>query len=138
MAIACSCQEQWTCALLLHTESVTPCAAARRMAVTDVSSNFSATNNRLLSFEYIMSASSAAMQTVQLLRVQPNWWLAACRVGSCAQTVCAVWLVDELHYKQLRTISFAYGPVLVSRSTAADAAVALYVTRCIVCMYESL
>ena len=56
------------------------------MAVTDLSSSFSATNNRLLCFKYIMPACFAAMETVLLLRLQSNWWLAACRVGSCGLT----------------------------------------------------
>ena len=65
--------------MLLQAESVTSCAAARRMAVTDLSTSFSATNNRLPSFEYIMCAYSAMMEKVQLGSLQSDWWLAACR-----------------------------------------------------------
>ena len=67
--------------MLVLQHSVTSTQQSARMAVTDLSSSFGATNNRLLCFECIMAACSAAMETVQLLRVQPNWWLAACRVS---------------------------------------------------------
>ena len=68
--------------MLLQAESVTSCAAVRRMAVTDGSCSLPGINNRLLGFKYIMSASSAVMEKVQLGSLQSDWWLAACRVRS--------------------------------------------------------
>ena len=71
--------------MLVLQHSVTSTQQSARMAVTDHSSSFGATKNRLLSFTYIMPAFSAAMETVQLLFRQPTWLLAAGPVGSCAQ-----------------------------------------------------
>ena len=97
--------------VLLQAESVTSCAAVRRMAVTHLSTSFSAANNRLLSFEYIMRAYSAVMEKVQLGSLQSDWWLAACRVRSCAQTVCAV-------FSSTSTLRAAYNHQLYLRTGA--------------------
>ena len=71
--------------VLVLPHSVTSTQQSARMAVTDHSSSFGATNNRLLNFEYIMAACSAAMETVQLLFRRSNWLLAVRPVGSCTQ-----------------------------------------------------
>ena len=103
--------------MLLQAESVTSCAAVRRMAVIDGSCSLPGINNRLLGFKYIMSASSAVMEKVQLGSLQSDWWLAACRVRSCARTVCAV-LSSTSTLRAAWTITSIYGPVLVCRTAA--------------------
>ena len=97
--------------VLLQAESVTSCAAARRMAVTDGSCSLRGINSRLLGFKYIMSASSPVMEKVQLGSLQSDWWLAACRVRSCAQAVCAV-------FSSTSTLRAAYNHQLYLRSGA--------------------
>ena len=73
------------------------CAQLRAgCAVAYLCSSFGSMNNRLLCFEYIVSASSASMETVQLLRLQSNSRLSGCL--SCRELrahVCAVCSADE-------------------------------------------
>ena len=92
--------------MLVLQHSVTSTQQSARMAVTDLSSSFGATNNRLLCFECIMAACSAAMETAQLLRVSSQLVAGclSCR-ESCAH-VRAVSLVDDYTDKQPTTISF--------------------------------
>ena len=58
--------------------------------MTDLSCSLCAASSRLLCFKDIMCGYSAELETVQLMRVQSNWPLSLCRVGSCAQSVCSV------------------------------------------------
>ena len=115
--------------MLLQAESVTSCAAARRMAVTAVSCNLCAIKSRLLSFELHQVRVVPCAGDVATLA--PRAGLATCSAPrrELRTHQCALLLVDELHCAELSTFSSAYGLVQVSSSTAADSAVALHVTR---------